>query len=68
MLTSDGKPYGPWRFKEITEERYLITKYTHTSYSDTGEMTPIERDYVLNFIIKDLQRENEIRQKAVNQK
>lgn len=61
-MTSDNKPYGPIRFKEITEEKYLITKYTNTSYSDVGDMSPIEREYILQFISRDLKREQDARE------
>lgn len=65
-LTSDGKPYAPYRFNEIEKERYLITKYTHTSYLDTGLLTPREREDMLKFIIEDLQREQKMREQAIN--
>ena len=62
-LTSDGKPYGPVRYKEIINERYLISKFCHTSYSDVATMTPMEREYLLSFILNDLQRERDAHDK-----
>lgn len=67
QLTSTGKPYAPLRYKEIVNERYLITKYTHTSYSDIGNITPTERKYLLEMIKNDIDKENEIKQKIINQ-
>jgi len=61
LLTSDGKPYGPVRYEQIVEERYLISKHIHTSYFDLGKITPIERKYILKFIRRDLEHENEVR-------
>jgi len=61
LLTSDGKPYGPVRYEQIVEERYLISKHIHTSYFDLGKITPIERKYILEFIRRDLEHENEVR-------
>ena len=58
-MTSDGKPFGPTRFKEISKERYLISKHTNTSYSDTNNITPLERQYILEFITDDLQRQKD---------
>ena len=54
VLTSDGQRYGEFRYKEIVKERYLISKHTNTSYKDTEFITPVERSYLLQFIIEDL--------------
>jgi hypothetical protein len=59
-LTSDGKPYGVERFKEIVKERYVISKNSNISYEDTGNMSPIERNYIIQFIQEDLQRQVDI--------
>ena len=59
-LTSEGKLYAPIRFEEITKEIYLITKHTHNTYSDVLKMTPTERNYILKFIVADLQKQKEI--------
>ena len=42
------------KFKEIAKERYMISKHTNTSYSDTANITPSERAYILQFIVEDL--------------
>ena len=59
LLTSDGKPYGKERFKNIVLERYLISKHTNTSYGDIGNISPIERAYLLDFIQDDLKQQAE---------
>ena len=59
QLTKDGKPYGPKRFKEIVLERYLISKNINTSYNDIGQLTPIEREYLLEFIADEQKRSQE---------
>ncbi len=68
--TSDGKPYGQERFKDIVKERYLISNHTHTSYSDTASISPTERTMILQFIKEDLERKHEaiekIKQKRNN--
>ena len=56
QLTSDGKPYGPIRYKNIVRERYEISKRMNTSYNELGEITPREREYLLEFIKKDLEQ------------
>lgn len=62
-MTKDGKPYGPHRFKEIVKERYLISKNINTSYNDIGKMTPIERDYIIEFIADEIKRSKELIEK-----
>ena len=63
-LTDNGKPFGPTRYKEIARERYLISKHTHTSYDDTANITPAERNYLLEFMVEDLQRQKDMYEKA----
>lgn len=64
MLNSDGEPYGPYRYREIVQERYLISKQTHISYSDTGKMTPSERRMILQFILEDAKKEKDAIEKS----
>lgn len=63
-MTSDGRPYAPKRLAEIVEERYQISKHLHTSYTDVGDMTPLERDYILKFIARDIEQQNEMIRKS----
>lgn len=64
QLTNDNKPYGPTRYKEIAKERYLISKHTNTSYEDTALISPLERGYILEFLVDDLQRQKDLYDKA----
>lgn len=57
-------PYGPSRYKEIAKERYLISKHTNTSYEDTSNITPREREYLLEFLVEDLERQKDLYEKA----
>lgn len=63
QLTEDGKPYGPYRFKEIVRERYLISREINTSYTDTGQITPAERGYLIEFIADDINTKNKMNKK-----
>lgn len=63
-MTEDGNYYGPTRFKEIAKERYLISKHINTSYDDTEQITPIERQYLLEFILEDLEHEKKMYEEA----
>ena len=60
LLTSDGQPYGPERYKDIVRERYIISKNINTSYSDTADISPLERGYLMQLIQDDLLRKQEI--------
>ena len=52
-MTTEGKPYGPERYKRIVQECYLISKNMNTSYADVLKITPIEREYLINFLMAD---------------
>ena len=61
----NGNPRGPERYKEIVKERYYIAKHGNISYEDTGKMTPVERDYITEFIEADLKRQKEYIEKNI---
>ena len=61
---SDGSPYGPVRFKNIVQERYFISKRCNTSYLDVGYMTPLEREYVMGFILDEIEKEDQAMKEA----
>lgn len=63
QLTKDGKPYGPFRYKEIVKECYLISKNINTSYNDLMLITPTERNYMLEFLLDEAKKQEEIIQK-----
>ena len=67
-LTSDGKPYAPQRYKDITKERYLISKHCNTSYKDLDNVSPTERSYLLEFIYEEIQKEQEAYEEAMRNK
>lgn len=59
QLTDKGKPYGPWRYKNIVKECYIITKNTNTPYSDILNMTPTERELIIEFLSEDFKKQQE---------
>lgn len=63
-MTEDGKPYGPTRYKDIARELYLISKHTNTSYEDAKTITPLERSYILEFVMEDLEHQKELYDRA----
>jgi hypothetical protein len=50
QTSSDGKPYGPKRYKEIVKECWYISDNLHTSYTDVLDLSFIERFYLIEFI------------------
>ena len=58
-MTSDGKPYGIERYKDIVQERYIISKYTNSSYADLAKITPLERRYLLGFVKEEIDKTKE---------
>lgn len=46
-------PYGPTRLKEIIKQNYMISKNCNTSYIDVLQLTPIERNYLIEFIVQE---------------
>ena len=56
-LTSDGKVYAHERVNEIIRQCYLITRFCHTPYSDVMDMSPMERETILNIIREDKEKE-----------
>lgn len=60
----NGKPYGPVRYKEIAKEKYIISKKTNTSYLEAGLLPAKEREFLLEFISDDLEKEYEAMQDA----
>jgi len=63
-LTNDGKPFGPYRYKQIVKESYLISKNTNTSYVDVMKITPQERNYILEFLAEEYKRTQELTEQA----
>lgn len=68
QLTSDGKPFGPYRYKQIVKECYLISKNSNTSYTDVMKITPQERNYILEFIEGEARRNQELMEKSKHKK
>ena len=56
VLTNDGKPYAPYKYKQIIKERYIIAKNANTPYVDSGKMTPSERGVILELIADEIQK------------
>lgn len=63
--TPDGNLYCPQLFKKLVNDCYLISKFIHTSYNDVLELTPIEKNYLIDFIKQDNDRELKMMQEKM---
>lgn len=68
VWTNDGRLYAPVRFKEIIRELFEISKRINTSYNDLQKITPIERKYLLEFILEDNERQNRLIEESKHKK
>ena len=68
LLTSVAAKYCSERYKELTRGRYLISKYCNTSYNDVGDISPLERDYIIGFITEELEKQQKALEEAKNKK
>lgn len=66
QLTSDGQPYGPFRYKQIMKDCWYITKHIHTSYNEILKISPNERDILIEFISNDIRKHNEEMEEILN--
>jgi hypothetical protein len=57
---------APRRYRDLVQQRYLLTKYTNSSYNETGCFTPIEKQYLFEFIEQDLKKQQEAFSKINN--
>lgn len=58
--TRDGKPYGPVRYREIVKECYVISKNINTSYTDLMKITPLERKFLVEFLLDESKKAQEM--------
>lgn len=68
LLASDAEQYCGERYKELVRGRFMISKYCNTSYNDVGDISPLERDYIIRFITEDLEKQQKILDEAKNNK
>jgi len=64
QTTDDGKPFAPIRYKQIVKECYLISKNINTSYLDVLNITPTERQFIIEFLVQEAKNKKEITEKA----
>lgn len=52
-------PYGVFRFQQIIDECYIISKVIHTSYKDLMDVSVMERDRMLEQINRESMQQQE---------
>lgn len=52
-------PYGVYRYQQIIDECYIISKVIHTSYLDLMDVSIVERDRMLELIQEENKRQEE---------
>ncbi len=66
LTTQDGKLFCPQLYKKLVNDCYIISKILHTSYNDVLELSVIEKNYLLDFIKEDNDKENKRWQESLN--
>ena len=65
--TQDGQPFGPLRFRQICREEYIISATTHTSFLDVEQISPRERELIIEFLKEDKAERDKKRQEELEQ-
>lgn len=52
-------PYGVFRYNQIIDECYIISKVLHTSYIEVQSISVAERDRILDIINEENERNKE---------
>jgi len=56
-------PYGPYKYKELIKESYLISRHLHTSYIDALKLTPTERTSLLQLLREEFEETRKANEK-----
>lgn len=68
LYDENKKPLVPKRVKAILREVYDICKNIGVSYEDAMEMTPYERELMLQFLSADLEAEKKSIEKVLDER
>ena len=50
LISKDGTPYGPKRYKELVKECWYVSDNLHTSYTDVLNLAYQDRVYLIECI------------------
>lgn len=65
QFTKDDHEIVAQLMENLIEERYYISKYTHTSYKDVDDITSFERKVLIKLITDDLSAKNKAHEAAI---
>jgi hypothetical protein len=65
-MTSDGKPYGPIRYKNILTECWYVSDNLNTSYTDVLDLAVSDRLALINLIKEKIENTNKALEDAKN--
>lgn len=63
-MTNDGQPYGPIRYRQLVKECYSICTRSKFSYEEVLNMSPKERELIIEFINEDNAKAQEMMEQA----
>lgn len=65
MIVTDRRLKGSL-MENLNREKYIITKQTHTSFTDIDKITYLERASIMKYIMEDLEHTKQAQEKAKN--
>ena len=65
QFSSDDNEIKSTLMEALIEERYYISKYTHTSYKDVDDITSFERKVLIKLISDDIDARNKAHESAM---
>ena len=65
LFSSDDNETKSMLMETLIEERYYISKYTHTSYKDVDDITSFERKVLIKLISDDIEARNKAHESAM---
>lgn len=65
LFTKEDHEVVAVMMENLIEERYYISKYTHTSYKDVDDITPFERKVLIKLIADDISARNKAHEAAI---
>lgn len=68
LLDENKKPLALKCYKQLMFQRYYITRNTNTSFVDTAQMTPTEREYIIKFIVDENKKTRETLENSKHKK
>ena len=66
QMTSDGRPYGPIRHKQLFEYCFYISKQSNNRVEEIKDWTPLELKYAMDYLDEVNKAQDEAFQKQFN--